>query len=342
MSMTAMNGAPTMWGIHGGRTGNADALFLQQKYIGIGWHAVGALGAIAPDRESFKAKVAATYPQDKPGSYPVSAGQLYRFVHEMKIGDVVIYPSKQDRQIHIGQVTGEYEYSPTIDAGYPNLRKVEWLRSAPRTHFTQGALYEIGSAMSLFQVKNFADEFSKVMEGQHTPVVPPEQDETVAPVAEDIEDITRDFVLKQLIKEYKGHPFAHLVAHLLSAMGYRTRVSPPGPDGGLDIVAYQDELGLIPPIIKVQVKSGEGNIGNHDVQALYGILGNAEYGLFVTLAAFTPAARSFAANKSNLRLIDGSELVALILEHYDQFDSTHKARIPLKRVYVPEPNISEE
>ena len=331
-----------MWGIHAGKTGDADALFLQRKYIGLGWEVVGNLGAIAPDRESFKAKVAATYPHDKPGSYPVGAGQLYRFVHEMKVGDVIIYPSKQDRQIHFGRVKGEYEYNPAIDSGYPNLRKVDWLHSAPRTHFTQGALYEIGAAMSLFQVKNFADEFGKVLEGQHSPVVPVGQDETVAPVAEDIEEITRDFVLKQLIQEYKGHPFAHLVAHLLSCMGYRTRISPPGPDSGLDVIAYQDELGLIPPIIKVQVKSGEGNIGNHDVQALYGILGPAEYGLFVTLAAFTLPAKNFAANKSNLRLIDGAELVALILEHYDQFDSTHKARIPLKRVYVPEPNTSEE
>jgi len=29
----------------------------------------------------------------------------------------------------------------------------------PRTRFSQGALYEIGSAMSLFQVKNYVDKF---------------------------------------------------------------------------------------------------------------------------------------------------------------------------------------
>ena len=60
MSMAAMHATSTMWGIHAGKTGDADALFLQHKYIALGWHAVGNLGAIAPDRESFKAKVAAT------------------------------------------------------------------------------------------------------------------------------------------------------------------------------------------------------------------------------------------------------------------------------------------
>lgn len=40
-------------------------------------------------------------------------------------------------------------------------------------------------------------------------------------------------------------------------MEYRTRVSPEGPDGGVDIIAHKDELGFEPPIIKVQVKSTE-------------------------------------------------------------------------------------
>jgi len=76
-------------------------------------------------------------------------------------------------------------------------------------------------------------------------------------VAEEIEENTRDFVLKTLAQELKGHPLSHFVANLLRTMGYRTRVSPEGPDGGIDIIAHKDELGFEPPIIKVQVKSGE-------------------------------------------------------------------------------------
>jgi restriction system protein len=45
----------------------------------------------------------------------------------------------------------------------------KWLRAVPRTHFTQGALYEIGSAMSFFQVKNYADEFRAALEGKTKP-----------------------------------------------------------------------------------------------------------------------------------------------------------------------------
>src|SRR5207249_8935959 len=141
---------------------------------------------------------------------------------------------------------------------------------------------------------------------------PVAEDPSAAEVAEDIEETTRDFVLKRLAQELKGHPLAEFVAHLLVAMGYRCRLSPEGPDGGIDIIAHKDELGFEPPIIKVQVKSSEGSIGDPVVSQLNGKVSAGEFGLLVTLGTFTPPARNFARNKSNLRLIDGAELVSLI------------------------------
>ena len=331
----------TIWGIHGGKTGDADGLFLKQKYIGIGWDKVGDLSQLAADREAFKAAVSAAYPNKKPGAIPNNAGQLFRFVHEIQVGDIVAYPSKQDRQIHLGNIIGEYKYDPTLEPGYPNIRQVDWTIAVPRTHFTQGALYEVGSAMSLFQVKNYSDEFYAAIEGKA--VTPPvESDDTIAEVAEDIEETTRDFILKTLAQELKGHPFADFVAHLLNKMGYRTRISDPGPDGGVDIVAHRDELGFEPPIIKVQVKSTEGKVGDPEVSALYGKVEPNEHGLLVTLGAFTPPARNFGRSKSNLRLIDGEQLVDMILNHYESFDSKYKSILPLKKVYVPESMITNQ
>ena len=329
------NKEKTIWGIHAGQSGQADDLFLKKNHVAVGWSEIGDLSKIGPDRDNFKSKVAECYPDKKPGAIPNNAGQLFRFVYEMKPGDIVIYPSKHDRQIHIGEIIGQYQYGPKMHAVYPNLRSVKWLNAFPRTRFTQGALYEIGSAMSVFQVKNYADEFLSVLEGRAVDR-PVEIDDTVAIIAEDIEETTRDFILKKLAQELKGHPLADFVAHLLGTMGYRTRVSPEGPDGGVDIIAHRDELGFEPPIIKVQVKSNEGSIGNEMVSALSGTLGEKEYGMLVTLGKFTVPARNFAKSKHNLRLIDGEELVVLVLQHYEQFDSRYKGLLPLKRVYVPE------
>jgi restriction system protein len=200
---------------------------------------------------------------------------------------------------------------------------------------TQGALYELGSAMSFFQISKYADEYSSILDGK--PVTTPVADDiTVGLVAEDIEQTTRDFILKRLAQEFKGHPLSHFVAHLLEVMGYRTRVSLEGPDSGVDIIVHKDELGFEPPIIKVQVKGTEGSVGDPIVSALYGKVGTGEFGLLVTLGTFTNPALSFARGKSNIRLIDGEALVSLILEHYEGFDSRYKGLIPLWKVYIPE------
>jgi restriction system protein len=328
-----------IWAIRGGRRGDANELFLQKNLVAVGWHEAGDLSALPASREAFKDKVAATYPDDKPGAIPVNAGQLFRFIHEVKLGDLIAYPSKIDRQIHIGEVAGDYRYAPNISEGFPNMRPVKWLRSVPRTHFTQGAIYEINSSMSFFQIKNYADEIRAALEGKSAPVV---EDDTIKAVAQNVTENTNDFIIKKLAQELKGHPFAHFVGHLLQKMGYKTRISPEGTDGGIDIIAHKDELGFEPPIIKVQVKSTEGSVGDPVVSALYGKVDRGEFGLIVTLGTFTAQAKNFARNKSNLRLIDGEDLVKLILNHYEEFDSGYKGLIPLKRVYVPEPVEAEE
>lgn len=324
-----------VWGIHAGRAGEAESQFLGSSCVALGWSQLGDLSALAATRESFKEAVARAFPEARPGVIPNNAGQLYRFVHELKVGDVVVYPSKSSRQVHLGVLTGQYKYRKALGS-YPNTRSVDWKRSVPRTRFSQGALYEIGSALSLFQVRNYADEFNKAMSGE--PEAPaPADDESVGLVAEEIEEATRDFVLKQLATELKGHPFAEFVAHVLGAMGFQSRVSPEGPDGGIDIIAHRDELGFEPPIVKVQVKSGEQSVGDPVVSALYGKVSGQEFGLLVTIGSYTAQARAFARSKSNLRLIDGDELVDLVLRHYDALDAKYKALLPLKRVFVPQP-----
>jgi restriction system protein len=118
-------------------------------------------------------------------------------------------------------------------------------------------------------------------------------------------------------------------------MGYHARLTRPN-EPSVDIIAHKDHLGIEPPIIKIQVKCGEGVATDKDVSALFGKLSGGEYGLFVTLGTFSPSSRSFEQNKSNLRLIDGDELVDLIFQHYEHFDARHKGLLPLRRVYVPD------
>jgi restriction system protein len=113
-------------------------------------------------------------------------------------------------------------------------------------------------------------------------------------------------------------------------------VSPAGPDRGIDIIAHRDPLGLEPPIIKVQCKSTQRNIGSPEVSGLLGTLGNNELGLFVTLGRFSSDAVNMGKDRPQLRLIDGDELVDLIFEHYERLDEEWRGRLPMRRVFVPD------
>ena len=325
-----MGAGITVWGIHT----MDDPLFLNQHLIAIGWEKMGNLSAIPASRDAYKEAYIAAYPDAKKGSIATSAGMLYRFVHEVQEGDYVVFPSKIDRKINIGIVESAYFYDAATL--YPNRRKVKWLKHLPRTAFSQGALHEVGSALSFFQVKNYADEYLMALDKNFKgDIVEPDTDETVAQTADEIIEATRDFILKELSKNLKGYDLEPFVANLLQAMGYRTILSPHGGDRGIDITAYKDEL---PPRIVVQVKSQDGDIKETTIQSLKGAMREGDYGLFVTLSNYTHNAQKYLDNTPIIRGINGTELVDLVLKYYDQLSVKYRKMIPLKMVYIPVPS----
>src|SRR5439155_14578271 len=105
-------------------------------------------------------------------------------------------------------------------------------------------------------------------------------------------------------------------------------------DGGVDVIASRDPLGLEPPIIKVQCKRSVAAVGSPDVQRLVGALAQGELGLFVTLGAYSTEALHLERTRQNLRLMNGAQLVELILEQYEGLDSEWQRQLPLRRVYA--------
>ncbi|MFC1962924.1 restriction endonuclease, partial [Chloroflexota bacterium] len=136
-----------IWGMHAGSEGEADSLFINNKVIAIGWHHVGDLTKYK-DRDAYKKILKQTYEDMSVGALRNTAGIFYRFVYEMQVGDLVIYPSKRSKQIYIGEIKSGYQYRRESAKEFINQRDVEWKANYPRTRFTQDALYEIGSALS--------------------------------------------------------------------------------------------------------------------------------------------------------------------------------------------------
>lgn len=337
-----------MWGVHNDRP---DLNLVENGFVSIGWPKMGDLREIGDDRDAIKQRIAERFPNVKQGAVPVWAGVLIRFAFEMKVGDYVLYPHKPDSTVNIGRVTGEYEYLPQqgLDAdadAHPHRRSVEWICcDIPRATFTQPARYEIGSAVTMFRIKRNVAEFRARVEGTATPDVggtPTEQvDEAVeqaeqAVNAERIESDTRDFIIQRLMTELTGYEFEEFTADLLRAMGYRAQVTAASGDGGIDVIAHRDPLGLEPPLIKVQCKRTESSKGTPDVQKLTGALspGGSELGLFVSLGSYSKDAESLARSRSDLRLLGGDDVVKLIFEHYDKLDPKWQRLLPMRSVFV--------
>src|SRR5215213_2681283 len=123
-----MSTDPVVWGLHMKHFQHFDDRWpIKNGVVAIGWHELGDLSTIAPTREAFKEAYAAAFPTvTSAQGIAVSGGQPFRFLHEMKVGDVVIYASKSDRMVNIGRVSGPYQFVQDAEDQYPNRRAVAW------------------------------------------------------------------------------------------------------------------------------------------------------------------------------------------------------------------------
>ncbi len=131
-----------------------------------------------------------------------------------------------------------------------------------------------------------------------------------------------------------------LVAALLEAMGYHVSwISPPGKDGGVDIIAWNDPLGTNPPRIKVQVKRRKDNIPVDELRSFLALVNEGDVGIFVTTGGFTKDAEELARSQERrkITLLDSQKLVDLWVEYNDKLQKDKLNMLPLKPIYFIAP-----
>lgn len=134
----------------------------------------------------------------------------------------------------------------------------------------------------------------------------------------------RSVLTVELLEKVRSiHPtaFEQLVLKLLGAMGYgglgEHLHTGQSNDKGLDGIINEDKLGL--DRIYVQAKRyGDGNaVTPEQIRGFLGaMMGKGDRGVFLTASTFTKGAREAAAGvPAHLALIDGEELVKLMIDH---------------------------
>ncbi|MFZ2526307.1 MAG: AAA family ATPase [Rhodococcus sp. (in: high G+C Gram-positive bacteria)] len=147
------------WGIHNDRI---DIDPLADNAVRVGWDEMPDLRTLDATRDAFRKAVADAYP-DEHKSHAASAGTLYRFVHEMSDGDIVVSPNRADRTLRIGRICGPYEYRP--ETPYQHWRPVQWLiPRISRDELSEAAQNELSSATTLFRIQTARPELEHLLD----------------------------------------------------------------------------------------------------------------------------------------------------------------------------------
>ena len=156
------------------------------------------------------------------------------------------------------------------------------------------------------------------------------------------EDEARNSIYRYLEK-MSWKKFQDLVGFLFEGMGYVVSYnSDKGPDGGIDIVAHTDPIGLGLDIVKVQVKH-TGNIEKNPgirmekIEELRGLCAkDSSVPVFVSLQGFAKDVYKKTATDSGnfVTLIDCVRFVDLWIEYIETIPEEGRKLFPLKKVYV--------
>lgn len=254
---------------------------------------------------------------------------LHKFCNVIQIGDAVITYDPNTREYLVGEISGAYSYDPSLK-DHPNVRDVKWQSRNSRDAF--------GSTLTLFAISPEAwEDVQSVAAG--TKQTSPEAEESEKPDFEELKRSREDEAheaLKDKLLELDEYQMQELLAAILRAMGFKTRVSPRGPDRGLDVFASPDGLGLQEPRIKAEVKHRSGSIGAQELRSFIGGLRPDDRALYLSTGGFSKDAK-YEADRSNipLTLIDLDSLASLVEQHYESFDSDGRGLLPLTKIYWP-------
>lgn len=338
-----------LWIVRAGRNGEQELEAIATGRLLVGFTEVRDLSSLK-SRDEILSALKIDLPSAGENRARNFAAQLNQFVNTIKVGDLVVLPRKQTSGVAIAEVTGPYTYER--EAQVHHTRPVKWLKEAvPRTVFGQDLKYSFGAFMTVCEVKR-NEALARVQnviatgidpgpllgkQGKVTAKVSVE--ETEAEDAElDIEDLAQQQITNLIRSTFAGHALADLVAEILRTEGYVTKVSPAGPDDGVDILAAGGRLGLGQDRICVQVKSGDGAADNGVVLKLMGSMqtSQAETGLLVSIGGVTSAASKLIdGHFFKVRLWQMDDLLKALFRAYGQLSDKTRARLPLKQVWAP-------
>lgn len=334
-------GEQKIWMVRAGRGAEFIDDFIDDEFVGVGWMDIGDISE-SDSKSDIERRLKEVHTKASPGAIGMWASQIKRFFDELKIGDAVTSYDSNQRVYFLGEILSDVEKRNHV---LGRTRRVSWTQKVPRDSLAASTRNTLGAISTLFVIKGQAaadmranaipieSEVQK-LEKKKVPAADEEDDDRI--LMEEVAGKANEFI-EDRIANLDWEQMQELVAEILTAMGYRARVSPKGPDRGVDIFASPDGLGLQEPRIFVEVKHRPGNqMGSNEVRAFLGGRQPGDRCLYVSTGGFSKEAR-YEADRSSIpiTLITLSRLRELLVENYDSLSPGGTTLVPLERLYWP-------
>src|SRR3546814_9145619 len=141
-------------------------LFKDNSVIAIGWSYIGSLEALKT-REENAERLAGEWPDWHPQKLSMSAGQLFRFRHEMQKGDRIVTYDPGRRVYLLGTITADYRWNPELDDDAMNTRPVQWEGEIARDLLSVATKNSLGAISTLFLLsQDAADDLARALRTQ--------------------------------------------------------------------------------------------------------------------------------------------------------------------------------
>ena len=300
--------------------------FVKGGYVAVGWIRSENLSSIK-EREDIERLYRLAYPEHT-SKYVIGqqVGQIARFLLQIKAGDYVITPAADTELLRYCEVGTDpsYFYSSDND-GCPFLhrRRVSWAqKSLMRSAFSIPFQNAIRSSLTVFNVVH-TEEFLITIGAEDSGL-------KLQPTTHDPYRV----VLNQIL-ELDAAEFEILVRDLLKALGFEgSEVTGKTGDGGVDVKGELNVSNLAKVKLFVQAKRyGVGaKVSANVVKQLRSAIPNDGQGAFITTADYQAKATdvAFEAGFPRIGLINGHQLVDLLVEHWESIPEEFRERLRLK------------
>jgi MoxR-like ATPase len=148
--------SPRVWIVRAGRQGRDEHLALEQGVAVIGWSEIGELSPLV-SRDEIKRLLRESTGEEREPSLASQAGEIYRFIHEVEDGDLVVLPLLSNpSHVAVGRTAGSYQYrsdGPFEDRDAKHTRPVNWLaKSLPYEAFGEDLQSSFGQQGTLSEI----------------------------------------------------------------------------------------------------------------------------------------------------------------------------------------------